>query len=214
MTEKTWDWTQHSAVVVMDLPLWKRPCSEILAKDADLTDPEEPEIYFKELLWNTEDQDPKPICLPTHYKTLIGQLRKQYGYKWFAEPFRRLVLHGLAIHDLTHGIRLHDLSGLDAIQNAIISNNKKILDILSCNIKGDFTAKRCTSVRFNENFYNMIEQRREDAGICEDSKWIAYLVALSLRTHPDLSCWYDDFDRLIADLQRKMNDRIERLESL
>jgi len=196
------------------LQLHERSCKEILKHNADLTDPIEPDIYKQELIWNTADIDPKPVCLPPRYKMIINQLKKRNGYKWLAEPIRKLVYHGLAIYDHPRGKTLHELMQRDTVQNAIEYNDKNTLDAIGEGVKCDFLAKRCTSVRFNEDFFSMIEERRDDAGINDCEKFVVYLLALSLRTHPGYANWYPEFDLIINDMHRQIDSKIRRLESL
>lgn len=201
-------------VIDLSAPLHERSTCEILKYESDMTDPDEPHIYRKELLWGTGEVDPKPVCLPPHYKSIIKQIQKRNGYKWLAEPLRRLALHGLTIHDHPRGKTLHQLMQRDTVQNAIEHNDKNTLDAIGEGIKCNFLSKRCTSVRFNEEFFNMVEERRDDAGIADCEKFMVYLVVLSLRKHPDYVDWYPEFDTLIGDIQRQIDNKIRRMELL
>jgi len=195
-------------------PLHEIPTDEILRYSAELIDLDEPDIYYKDLLWHTGEVDPKPVCLPPHYKSIIKQIQKRNGYKWLAEPLRRLAYHGLAIHDHPRGKTLHNLMQRDAVQNAIEHNDKNALDAIGEGVKCNFLSKRCTSVRFNEDFFSMVEERRDDAGIIDCEKFMVYLIVLSLRKHPRYVDWYPEFDVLIGDIQRQIDSKIRRLESL
>lgn len=196
-------------------PLDQWSCNEVLIKDnnIDLTDILEPEKYPMSLLWHNDDQDPKPICLPPKYILLIDQIQDRNGYKFMSEPFRKLVFHGIVIYDRQNGNRLHDLMMKPKIQNAIERCDKDTLDRIipiNCN----FLSKRCTSVRFSEDLYKMIDDRRKDAGVCTTEKFIVYLVTLSLRRHTRYTGWYPDFDIIIDDMERQISNKIKSLETI
>jgi hypothetical protein len=196
---------------VVNLHLWELSGDVILDPDFDLTDPEQPDKYYNRLLWNNDDENPTPICLPTNYKLVIKQIMKRGKYRWMSEPFRRMVLHGQTIHDHTHGDRLHELIDHESIEYAVTNNKKNILDAIGDGVKCNFHSKRCTSVRFNQEFFKLIDDARDEAGIIDKEKWFVYLVVLSLRTHPTYTAYYEEFDILIKDIQRQLDARIARL---
>ena len=202
--------------------LHARTCEDIINRSSVLTDPilEEGEdsiapIFYSHSLLNTSrDDDPRNICLPPFVKKLIQREKDLYGYRWMSEPFRRHTLHGLARHDITYGNRLHDLLDHDIIGNAIDSNDRKILYAIGDGVKCDFLSKRCTTVRFNEEFWDKIEQSRDDAGVDDREKWLVYLVVLSLQDHPRFAGWKDEFDKIISLIQQQLDTRIEKLEKI
>lgn len=218
MTEKP-EWNIHDPDNLLETidpawPLHEMPTDEILKKNCNLTDIEEPDVYRIDLIWTTKDLIPVPLCLPPHYKTIVKQMMKRNGYNHLSEVVRRLAYHGLTIHDHPGGNELHQLMQQDAIQNAIHDNDKNTLDVVGESVKCNFLAARCTSVRWNEDFMDMVIDRREEAGITDCPKFFVYLIVLSLRKHPEYTSWYPEFDVIISDVQRQINRKIKRLKSI
>ena len=174
----------------------------------------DPIVYSHSLLNTTREDDPRNICLPPFVKKLLKREVKLYGYTWLSEVFRRHVLHGLARHDITHGNRLSELLDNDVIGLATDTKDLKIFYAIGDGVKCDFLTQRCTTVRFNEDFWKLIEDAREDAGVSDRERWLVYLVVLSLQDHSRFAGWQDDFNKIISVIQNQLDSRIEKLEKI
>ena len=187
---------------------------ELIDGEDTVDDQPVPIKYSHDLLHTTREDDPRNICLPPFVKKLLKREVKLFEYDWLSEVFRRHVLHGLARHDHTHGDKLRDLLDNDVIGLATDTKDTKILYAIGDGVKCDFLTKRCTTVRFNKEFWNLIEEAREDAGVDDREKWLVYIVALSMKDHSRFTSWQPDFDKIIDVVQQQLDTRIEKLEKI
>jgi len=201
------------APVEPNLPVWKWACDDVLDKDTYFVCPSG---IYQHVLLNTDDDDTtRNVCLPPGGKTLLKRIQVIHGYRWKSEPFRRLILKGMAKHDQLHGHKLHDMLGNNVLGDAVDNNNKKIIRIIEDGVKCDFNSKRCWTAKFSVDFWEMITDRQEEAGVCSSERWLAYLFVLALWDCPRFADrWRDDFKQVLQVMQEQLNERIDKLETV
>ena len=211
---ETFDWMTESAICVDGRPLRDRSCDEILRRDSDFNDPDD-DRYNQELLWDNQKRTPNPISLPARVIKIIRKEKRKNGYRVLSEPVRKLILHGLTDHNFYFGDELHKLNQKPSIQRAIEDCNRDIMDKLDQGVKCSDNCKRCTSVRLNEDLYELIDEAMNDAGICSPDKFLGYLVIRSLSKHTTYEKqWHMIFNPIIEDMQRQLKNYINKLKKL
>jgi hypothetical protein len=192
------------------MQLYERTSNDVLVKDTQFADAR----YTRDLVIADTTDKNYHIRFPEDTDSVLKGDRRDYGYKFKSEVFRRSLLHGLAIYNHQIGDRMHETKERSSVQIAIHKKNRKHLIIINHVNEFKFDGHRGYSVNLNEDLGALLELAMDDASIEDNEKFLAYLYMISKLTDDGWKDYHEDWKPAVEDMKTKLELRISMLNEI
>lgn len=197
-------------VVAAQMQLHEKLSQDILVQDTACYDSR----YDIRLTYADKNDRVYNVKFPEDTKDILEMDREDYGYRHLSEPFRKTILHGLALYNNQIGDRLREAMIRPEIKKARKKRDREKLVIIKHKNEFNFYAARSFSINLCENMSTNIMQAMSDGCIDDIDRFLAYLYIKSKLTDNDCIDYHAGWKQITDDIESKLILRADMLERI